>query len=259
VIDSHCHLADPVFAADLDDVLARGRAAGLTHVLCILAAGDAGEEAQAGRVAAQFEGARFAVGVHPHQAHEAARVGRAGELVRAACAANPRVRAVGEIGLDYHYDFSPREVQRAVFAEQVALARELGYPVIIHTREAENDTFDVLRSEGRGEVSGVFHCFSGDVGMARRALDLGFLLSFAGMVTFPKAGSIRDAAAVVPDDRLLAETDSPFLAPVPHRGTRNEPAHVRRVIETLATVRSSNIGAIDAQITANFRRLMHEA
>jgi TatD DNase family protein len=259
MIDSHCHLADPVFAPDLDAVIARIREAGLTHVLCILAAGDVAEEAQAGRVAAQFEGARFAVGVHPHQAHEAGRAGRAGELVRGACAANPGVRAVGEIGLDYHYDFSPREVQRAVFAEQVALACELKYPVIIHTREAEEDTFDVLRREGRGEVSGVFHCFSGDVRMAYRALDLGFLLSFAGMVTFPKAGNIRAAAAIVPDDRLLAETDSPFLAPVPHRGARNEPAHVRRVIETLATVRASSVEAIDARITANFLRLMHEA
>ena len=249
MIDSHCHVADPVFAPDLEAVLARGREAGLTHVLCILAAGDAAEQAQAERVAAQFTGARFAVGVHPHQAHEAAPAGRADDPVRAACATNMQVRAVGEIGLDYHYDFSPRDVQRGVFAEQVALARELDLPVIIHTREAEDDTFDILRSEGRGEVRGVFHCFTGDVGMARRALDLGFLLSFAGILTFPKAASIREAAAMVPDDRLLAETDSPFLAPVPHRGKRNEPALVRRVIEMLALVRSSTVEAIDARIT----------
>jgi TatD DNase family protein len=146
-----------------------------------------------------------------------------------------------------------------VFAEQVALARELRLPVIIHTREAEDDTFEILHAEGRGDVTGVFHCFTGDVRMARRALDLGFHLSFAGMVTFPKAGSIRDAAAIVPDTRLLAETDSPFLAPVPHRGKRNEPAWVRRVVETLAVVRASNVEAIDAQITGNFRGLMHDA
>ena len=259
MLDSHCHLADPVFAADLDDVLARVREAGLTHVLCILAAGDAGEAAQAGRVEAGFDGARFAVGVHPHQAHQAAEPGRAAGLVRAACAGGPQVRAIGEIGLDYHYDFSPRDVQRAVFAEQVALARELRKPVIIHTREAEDDTFDVLRSEGRGEITGVFHCFSGDVAMARRALDLGFLLSFAGIVTFPKAAGLREAAALVPDDRLLAETDSPFLAPVPHRGTRNEPARVCRIVETLAGVRASSVEAVDAQITANFLRLIGEA
>ena len=259
MIDSHCHLADAVFAPDLDDVLARAREAGLTHVLCILAAGDAVEQAQAGRVAAQFAGARFAAGVHPHQAHEYAQAGRAAALVRAACAGNPLVRAVGEIGLDFHYDFSPRDVQRAVFAEQVALARELDLPVIIHTREAEDDTFDILRSEGHGEVRGVFHCFTGDVRLARRALDLGFLLSFAGILTFPKAVSIREAAAIVPDDRLLAETDSPFLAPVPHRGKRNEPALVRRVIETLASVRASTVDAINAQITTNFLRLTRDA
>jgi TatD DNase family protein len=259
MIDSHCHLADAVFAPDLDDVLTRVREAGLTHVLCILAAGDVAEEAQAARVAAGFGGTRLAVGVHPHQALQAAEAGRASELVRAACAANPLVRAVGEIGLDYHYDFSPRDVQRAVFAEQVSLARELGRPVVIHTREAEDDTFDILRSEGRGEITGVFHCFTGDVAMARRVLDLGFLLSFAGIVTFPKAGSIREAAALVPDDRLLAETDSPFLAPVPHRGKRNEPAWVRRVVETLALVRASTVDAIDAQIAGNFLRLTHDA
>jgi TatD DNase family protein len=258
LIDSHCHLADPVFAPDLDDVLARGREAGITHVLCILAAGDAAEQAQAERVAAQLPGARFAVGVHPHQAHESASDGSASALVRAACAGSELVRAVGEIGLDFHYDFSPRDVQRAVFAEQVALARELDLPVIIHTREAEDDTFDILRSEGHGEVRGVFHCFTGDVRLARRALDLGFLLSFAGILTFPKAVSIREAAAIVPDDRLLAETDSPFLAPVPHRGKRNEPALVRRVIDTLAVVRASTADAIDARITANFLHLTRD-
>ena len=259
MIDSHCHLADAVFAPDLDDVLARAREAGLTHVLCILAAGDAVEQAQATRVAAQFAGARFAAGVHPHQAHESASDGSASALVRAACAGSALVRAIGEIGLDFHYDFSPRDVQRAVFAEQVALARELDLPVIIHTREAEDDTFDILRSEGHGAVRGVFHCFTGDVRLARRALDLGFLLSFAGILTFPKAVSIREAAAIVPDDRLLAETDSPFLAPVPHRGKRNEPALVRRVIETLAIVRASTVDAINAQITTNFLRLTRDA
>src|SRR5215203_2119542 len=259
MIDSHCHLADRVFAPDLDDVLARGRDAGLTHLLCILAAGDGAEQAQAERVAAQFPGARFAVGVHPHQAHECAQPGRASALVRAAVARSPLVRAVGEIGLDFHYDFSPRDVQLAVFAEQVALARELDLPVIIHMREAEDETFDILRSEGRGDVSGVFHCFTGDERMARRGLDLGFLISFAGMLTFPKAASIREAAAIVPDDRLLAETDSPFLAPVPHRGKRNEPALVRRVIDTLAVVRAAAVEAVEAQITANFLRLTRDA
>jgi TatD DNase family protein len=259
MIDSHCHLADQAFATDLEDVVARAKGAGVTHLLCILAAGDAGEDAQGQRVAALFPGARFAVGVHPHQAHECAAEGRASALVRAAAAQNCLVRAVGEIGLDYHYDFSPRDVQRAVFAEQVALARELRRPVIIHTREADGDTLDILHSEGRGEITGVFHCFTGDAAMARRVLDLGFLLSFAGIVTFPKAGGVREAAALVPDDRLLAETDSPFLAPVPHRGHRNEPAWVRPVVEALARVRAAAAADVDARITANFLHLTSDA
>jgi TatD DNase family protein len=259
MIDSHCHLADRVYAADLDLVIARAAEAGVTDLLCILAAGDASEHAQATRVAALCPGARFAVGVHPHQAHEFGDAGRSSAMARASLADNPRVRAVGEIGLDYHYDFSPRNVQRAVFAEQVALARELRRPVIIHTREADDDTFDILRNEGQGEITGVFHCFTGDAAMARRVLDLGFLLSFAGIVTFPKAGSLRDAAAVVPDDRLLAETDSPFLAPIPHRGRRNEPAWVCHVVDALAHARGTTAADLDARITANFLGLMRDA
>ena len=164
MIDSHCHVADPVFAPDLEAVLARGREAGLTHVLCILAAGDAAEQAQAERVAAQFTGARFAVGVHPHQAHEAAPAGRAERLVRAACAANTQVRAVGEIGLDYPLRLlaTRRAARRCLPSRWRSRASSI-FPVIIHTREAEDDTFDILRSEGRGEVRGVFHCFTGDV------------------------------------------------------------------------------------------------
>lgn len=258
MIDSHCHLADAVFEADLPDVVARAREAGVTHALTILAVGDPGETRRAGVLASLWDGARFAVGVHPHQAHECAEPGRASALVEAAFAENPRVCAIGEIGLDYHYDFSPREVQRAVFAEQLALARRLGRPVIIHTREADDDTFDILRQEGSGEVQGVFHCFTGDVAMARRALDLGFSLSFAGIVTFPKGQNVRDAAMIVPDDRLLVETDSPFLAPVPYRGKRNEPAWVVRVAETLAGLRGSSPVAIDRIVTANLLHLCGE-
>jgi TatD DNase family protein len=259
VTDSHCHLADAVFEQDLPEVVARARAAGLTHALTIVAAGDSEEARRAEVLAALWDGVRFAVGVHPHQAHECAEPGKAAALVEAAFASNSRVRAIGEIGLDYHYDFSPRDVQRAVFAEQVALAGRLGRPVVIHTREAEADTFEILERVGEGRVSGVFHCFTGDVAMARRALALGFSVSFAGIVTFPKGQNVRDAAAIVPDDRLLIETDSPFLAPVPLRGKRNEPAWVVRVAETLAGIRGSNRQAIDAITTANLLRLCGEA
>jgi TatD DNase family protein len=145
--------------------------------------------------------------------------------------------AIGEIGLDYHYDFSPREIQHEVFRAQVALARRLALPVVIHTREATEDTLSILREEGGGDVGGVFHCFTGDDAMARAVLDLGFHLSFAGIVTFPRADALREAARMVPVDRLLVETDAPYLAPVPHRGKRNEPAFVAQVVDRLAEVR----------------------
>lgn len=241
MIDSHCHLADEQFAADLDAVVARARAAGVDGALCILDAVNEEEARRADRVAAAWRWTRFAVGVHPHQAGAFTdRIdGNEGvaALVRRAFEARPGARAIGEIGLDYHYDFAPRRIQVEVFRRQIALARELARPIVIHTREADDDTLDALRSEGGGEVKGVFHCFTGDAAFARRALDLGFHVSFSGILTFRKADSIREAAALVPADRLLAETDAPYLSPVPYRGRRNEPARVSEVIDTLATVR----------------------
>jgi TatD DNase family protein len=255
MIDSHCHLADDVFEADLEDVVGRARDAGLTGAMCILAAGDRGEAARAVRVRALWDRVQFAVGVHPHQAHECAgQPGRADRLLREAHASQPAMCAVGEVGLDYHYDYSPRDVQHAVFAEQLGTARSLALPVVIHTREADDDTFAMLASEGRG-VTGVFHCFTGGIERARRALDLGFYLSMAGILTFPKAGDLKDAAAYCPEDRLLVETDSPFLAPVPHRGKRNEPAFVARVVEQLATLRGWSQETTIERTTANFNAL----
>jgi TatD DNase family protein len=162
---------------------------------------------------------------------------------------------VGEIGLDYHYDFAPRDVQQQVFAVQVKLALELGLPIIIHTREATDDTFAILAEAGAGAVRGVFHCFTGDSVMAKRALDIDFYLSFAGILTFPKASELREAARLVPDDRLLIETDSPYLAPVPHRGKRNEPAFVSRVLDVLAETRGADRAALDRAVAGNFARL----
>jgi TatD DNase family protein len=237
VIDSHCHLADEAFERDLAAVVERARAAGVEAALCIVAAGDAREAGRAADVRRLWPEARFSVGVHPHHARDFAPTGSAAAAVRTALAAESRVVAIGEIGLDYHYDFSPRDVQQEVFREQLRLARQLKLPVVIHTREASDDTLAILREEGRGDVRGVFHCFTGDRALARAALDLGFHLSFAGIVTFPKAVELRDVARDTPGDRLLVETDSPYLAPVPHRGKRNEPAFVRRVVETIAEVR----------------------
>jgi TatD DNase family protein len=256
MIDSHCHLAGEEFAADLGEVVARAKAAGVTGALCILAAEDDAEEASAEQVRTAWSDVRFAVGVHPHQAgvfkDDLAGVEA---VVRRRVASQPAA-AIGEIGLDYHYDFSPRAVQHEVFARQVALARELRLPIVIHTREATDDTFALLREHGQGEVRGVFHCFTGDMDMARRALDLDFHLSFAGIVTFPKAGALREVAAFVPADRLLAETDAPYLAPVPHRGKRNEPAHVVRVYETLGALRGVSPGAVADTVAENFTRLV---
>lgn len=237
MIDSHCHLAGEEFEADLSDVIRRALEADVSAALVILSAGDAAEAARAARVRDAWPAVRFAAGVHPHQAGTfAGRVDAAMETVRADVAREGAC-AIGEIGLDYHYDLSPRDVQQEVFRAQVRLARELALPVIIHTREATADTFRIIGEEGEGEVHGVFHCFTGDVGMARAALDLEFCLSFAGILGFPRAAEVRDAARLVPADRLLAETDSPYLAPVPYRGKRNEPAYVTRVVDVLAETR----------------------
>ena len=186
MIDSHCHLADPAFAPDLPEVIERARTAGVQRAMCILAAGDIAESAAAGRVRELWPGVRVAVGVHPHQAGAA--TGRAEEAADAGEARDRRGKgaALGEIGLDYHYDFSPPDVQQDVFSAQVTIARTLGLPIVIHTREATQDTFDILKRAGKGSVRGMFHCFTGDVAMARTALDLGFHISISGIVTFPR-------------------------------------------------------------------------
>ena len=169
--------------------------------------------------------------------------------------AQPLTRGLGEIGLDYHYDFAPRDVQQQVFREQMRLARRRALPIVIHTREAEEDTFRILAEENAGDIGGVFHCFTGDRRMAQRALDLGFHLSLAGIVTFPRALELKEVARIVPLHRLLIETDSPFLAPVPYRGKRNEPAHVVRVAETIAELRGTTADDIGTTARANFERL----
>ena len=249
MIDSHCHLADEAFAADLDAAIGRAREAGLTDALCILSAGDEAEAQRARNVRLRWPAVRFATGVHPHSAGDFAGRVDASADVTLAHAETFGACGIGEIGLDYHYDFAPREVQQAVFARQLALARERRLPVIIHTREATDDTFAILKESG--EVRGVFHCFTGDSAMARRAVDIDFYLSFAGIVTFPKAAALREAAKLVPADRLLIETDSPFLAPVPYRGKRNEPAYVTHVYDELARVLEVDVENLTRQIVAN--------
>jgi TatD DNase family protein len=256
MIDSHCHLAGDEFTSDLGDVVGRARDAGVSGALVILGAEDVAELERAARVSEAWDQVRFSVGVHPHQAGQfASYPAAAARTVQAAIDDQPLSRAVGEIGLDYHYDYSPRDVQQEVFREQIRLARQLRLPIVIHTREAEEDTFRILEEEEAPDIGGVFHCFTGDREMARRCLDLGFSISLAGIVTFPRALELKEVAKMVPLDRLLVETDSPYLAPVPYRGKRNEPAHVVRVAEVIAELRGSTPEAIAAATQGNHGRL----
>jgi TatD DNase family protein len=255
-IDSHCHLAGEEFERDLAAVVERARSAGVTRALVIIAAEDESEWNRSKAVLGEWPEVLLATGIHPHAAGAfAGDPERTLQLVGERLSGHPTARALGEIGLDYHYDFAPRDVQRDVFGRQIRLARERNLPIVIHTREAEEDTFRILETEDAGEVGGVFHCFTGDRTMARRALDAGFHLSLAGIVTFPRATELHEVARMVPLERLLIETDSPFLAPVPHRGTRNEPARVVSVAEAIAALRQTTPDVIATATRQNFERL----
>ncbi|HEY0379434.1 MAG TPA: TatD family hydrolase [Pyrinomonadaceae bacterium] len=251
-VDSHAHIDGEEYDADRDEVVARAREAGLRAILNV-GTGDphSGSLERAVETAEKYEGVYAAVGVHPHDAKlfddEAER--RVVRLVEA----SRRVVAWGEIGLDYHYDHSPREVQRAVFARQLRLARGMGLPVIIHSRAADEDTVNVLREEWGGrQRGGVMHCFGGGLWMMEQVLELGFMISFAGNVTFKKAEDLREAARRVPPDRLLIETDCPYLTPVPFRGRRNEPARVVEVARCLAELHGTTVEELGRLTADNF-------
>jgi TatD DNase family protein len=255
MVDAHCHLADEAFARDAADVVDRARAAGVDQALCAVSALDSGELERAGRLASLWPALRFTVGVHPHEAAKCADGDEAVRIVEGVLDGIPGARAVGEIGLDYWYDLSPRPVQREVFRAQLRLARERGLPVVVHSREAEEDTLEILQAEGGGPWRGMLHCFAARRAFAERALDLGLHLSFAGILTFPRAAEIQDVARSLAADRLLAETDSPYLAPVPWRGKRNEPARVMDVLAALARLREADPLELGTRIEANFRAL----
>ena len=251
LIDSHVHLDDSKFDADRDTAIERARAAGVEYMMAI-GTGNGPPDLEAGvRLADKHPAFYATIGIHPHDASKATEETwtRMREL-----AAHPKVLAIGEIGLDYHYDFSPRDVQRAVFEQQLALAAECRKPIVIHTREAWDDTLAILRAQWRG--GGIMHCFTGGEEPARQALDLNFHLSFGGVLTFPKAEETRQAARIAPEDRILVETDCPYLAPVPHRGKRNEPAFVVETARRLAEVRGVSLDAIAESTTRNFERLL---
>lgn len=253
LIDSHCHLDGKAFSADRDEAIRRAREAGVETMVAI-GSGDGPPDLEAGiRLAEQYPFVYATVGVHPHDAAKA-EDSIYGEIL--SLSAHSKVVAVGEIGLDYHYNFAPPEVQRRVFIRQLETAREAGLPVVIHTREAWSDTFAILAGHWPADgPGGIMHCFSGGPREAEEALGLGFHLSFSGIVTYPKAVEVHEAARLCPLDRLLVETDSPYLAPVPHRGKRNEPAYVVRTAERLAELRGESLEAVASATTANWRRL----
>jgi TatD DNase family protein len=254
VIDSHCHLADAVYAADLAEVVTRARADGVAGAMCILSADEPEELDRAAHVRSVWPDVVFAAGVHPHRAGGfAAREADSADVSARALDAVQAV-AVGEIGLDYHYTLSPRDVQGRVFAAQLELARSRSLPVVIHTREATDDTWAALRSFPT--VRAVLHCFTGTLDEARVALDLGHYVSMSGIVTFPRAHDLREVAAFIPEDRLLVETDAPFLAPVPFRGKRNEPAWVARTLGVLAEVRGVTSETLAEAVQRNFARFI---
>lgn len=254
MIDSHCHLDSAEFNEDREAVIDRALAAGVEHMMAI-GTGNGPPDLEAGIRMADNHPAFYAtVGIHPHDAAKAA----PDDFRRlAGLLAHPKVLAVGEIGLDHHYDFSPRDVQESAFVKQMEIAAQAKKPIVIHTREAWDDTLTLLEQHWtQHDLGGIMHCFSGGPEEARRALDLGFYLSFGGIVTFPKALAVQASAKSAPRDRLLIETDAPYLAPVPKRGKRNEPALMIHTARKLAELRGESYEDICAATTANFRRLL---
>jgi TatD DNase family protein len=255
LVDSHVHLDDPKFDADREAVIERALASGVERMMAIGTGHGPPDLETAIRQAERYPFIVATIGVHPHDASKATpeTFARLREL-----ATHPKVAAIGEIGLDYHYDFSPRDVQRSVFLKQLEIAAEAGKPVVIHSRESWPDTMALVGQAvppANPANHGIIHCFTGDPQQAREALALGFHLAFGGVLTFPSAEAVREAARITPEDRLLLETDCPYLAPLPHRGQRNEPAFLVEVARRLAEVRGCTLDEIAAHTTRNFERL----
>jgi TatD DNase family protein len=251
IVDSHCHLDSPDFAVELDAVVGRARAAGIERMVTISTRVHRHDEVLA--VAERFADVYCSVGTHPHYAHEELEVSAADLIARTR---NSKVVALGEAGLDYHYDNSPRDAQERGFRTHIAAARETGLPLVIHAREADDDVARILEEEtGKGAFPAVLHCFTGGPDLARRAIALGHFISFTGILTFKNSTALRAIAAELPADRILVETDAPYLAPGRHRGKRNEPAYVIETANVLAEVRGVSFDEIARQTTDNFFRL----
>jgi TatD DNase family protein len=254
LVDSHCHLDFPDFAAELDAVVARARAAGIGRIVTISTR--VRKFAQVLAVAENFPGIFCSVGTHPHNAHEELDID-AKALI--ALTKNPKVVAIGEAGLDYHYEKSPRDAQAQGLRQHIAAARETGLPLVIHARECDADMARILEEEsGKGAFPAVLHCFTGGRDLAMRAIGLGHYVSFTGILTFKNSQALRDIAAALPPDRILVETDAPYLAPLPYRGKRNEPAYVAETAKVLAEIRGVTADEIARQTTENFFHLFNK-
>jgi TatD DNase family protein len=254
LVDSHCHLDFPDFAAELDEVVARARAAGIGRLVTICTR--VRKHAQVLAVAEKFPEIYCSVGTHPHNAHEELDID-AKALI--ALTKNPKVVAIGEVGLDYHYDNSPRDAQAQGLRQHIAAARETGLPLVIHAREADADMARILEDEtGKGTFPAVLHCFTGGRDLAFKAIELGHYVSFTGILTFKNSAALRDIAAALPADRILVETDAPYLAPLPYRGKRNEPAYVVETAKVLADTCGVTADEIARQTTENFFRLFNK-
>jgi len=252
LVDSHAHVDVSDFDADRDAMLARAQSAGVGTILAIGNGPEIEKLGSAVAYAEQHDWIYAAAGIHPHEARHAteAHYDELDRLVR-----HPRLIAWGEIGLDYHYDHSPRDLQVRVFRHQLEQARSAQIPIVIHCREAWTDCLKILDEDWRSsELGGIFHCFAGTMQEARQGMDMGFLISFAGNVTYPKSQNLRDVAREIPLDHLLVETDSPFLAPLPYRGKRNEPAYVAEVARSIANVRNLAAEEVARSAAENFRR-----
>jgi len=254
-IDTHAHLDDKRFSEDLDAVVSRAKEAGLKSIITVGCWKKEDGFAPALDALKKYGFLWCALGVHPHEAKDAVDNGPFDEIKKTALENGTRLVAIGETGLDYHYEHSPKEAQKKVFRRQIALARELNLPLIVHSREADADTIEILKSEGAANVGGVFHCFSGTKEVAREVIDLGFYLSFTGVVTFPKADALREVVKAVPIEKTLIETDCPYLAPAPHRGKRCEPAFVVETAKEIAKIKGLSEGDVARITTRNAEEL----
>ena len=252
LIDSHAHIQGKEYAGETEAVIARAHAAGVETIIAVGGAGDMSSNTEAIALAQAFANVYATVGMHPHDAKD---VGADELKSLKELASSPKVVAVGETGLDYYYNHSPHDVQRRVFAQFIHMAVETKLPIVVHERDAAKEAEDFLRCEGAGKLRGVIHCFTGNYEAACAYLDLGFYLSFTGIITFKNAAALREVVRKVPLERMLVETDSPYLTPVPHRGKRNEPAYVRFVAETIANVKGVTVDEVARATTNNVREL----